>query len=281
MAGIFRVRIGLRCITRKWRALATFAAATVALLGLIQLQSAHAGAFASGHLELQSFTMTPSGGLIQFLEPWTVNAFAEASNSDGALIQDFQSGSGSASASANVMGVAAQSSGSMPAIMGMPNQVQSSVNLPGASDLAGAAIARTTMVTQFMITGGIGPVEVTFAAMLNVMLQAMTDGAGASAAAEAIFAVELDGVPILSFFDMVGAGPSGSQMMSSMPSLSSVQMLEYDVPYFLVLDLDTEPKGLNTVPEGGESFLLLLAVAGALAGARRWMGRARRFAAMR
>ena len=234
-----------------------FLPAAIALTVLCEPRSLHASASALADLQLQSFSLTPQSGQVSLIGLWQVSSFAEATNSNGGFSQDFHSASSSASAFATVPGAAALTSGSVPPVAGLPNRATSILGLPGGVDLRGTATARTTLTVQFMIVGGTGPVGVTFAAMLSAALQAVTDAGGTDASAELVFAAELNGSPLLSYFDSLAVGPSGFQARSATPSLMTTQTLNFGQTYTLVLDVDAEVAG-GTVPEAGPSFILLL-----------------------
>jgi hypothetical protein len=70
-----------------------------------------------------------------------------------------------------------------------------------------------------------------------------------SASTETVFALELDGSPILFRHDALSIGPSASQNLAFSTTLTSSRSLQFGTSYFVFLQPDSESRGVSTVPE--------------------------------
>jgi len=210
----------------------------------------------SGSLDLNDFSATPSSGSIQW-GTWTLSAFASVNNSNGAVDSQFQTGPVSAHASASVLYASANSSANYPAVNGRFGHVDGRVNLPGGTNAAASVNpSLSTFATTFRIIGTSGPLQVNFSALLSFALTAMT-GATGTASGEVIFNLNVDGASVLSFFDQVIVGPNGSVSDSFYPNLTDTITLDSSIPHTFFLSMDTDYFA-STVPDQGETYLLLL-----------------------
>jgi len=102
------------------------------------------------------------------------------------------------------------------------------------------------------------------------MLAAMADANGAVLQDDTIFNLNVDGAPVLSFFDQVSVGPNGSAFSSMNPNLTDTISLDSSMPHDFSLSLDTEQHATST-PETGATCLLLLIGWSAVAAGRRFL----------
>ena len=209
----------------------------------------------SNSLDLNDFGVTPSSGSIQW-GTWTLSAFASASNSNGEENFQFQTDHKSAHASASVLYASANSSANYPAVNGRFGHTDGRLNLPGGTNAAASLLSLSTFETTFRIIGTSGPLQVNFGALLSFALTAMTDATG-TASGEFIFNMNVDGASVLSFFDRVIVGPNGSVSDSGNPIFDETITLDSSIPHDLFISVDPKDRG-STVPDQGETYLLLL-----------------------
>jgi hypothetical protein len=225
---------------------------------------------ASGVLDLNSFSVTPSSGSIVWSGPWALSAFVSVNNSNGALNSQFQTDPVSASASASVPFASGNSSANFPAIGGVFGHVDGTVNIPGGFNAAAVFPAQSALENSFSITGASGNVDVTFAALLSSTLAAVADANGAVLTDETIFNLNVDGTPVLSFFDQVSVGPNGSAFSSMNPNLTDTISLDSSMPHDFLISLDPNVHATST-PESGETCLLLLVGWSAVVAGKRFL----------
>jgi len=224
----------------------------------------YATAIAFSDIAFFNLQITPSVGSIQFLDLWTAEAFAQASNSLGQRDQAFDfSVGGVAVANAAVTfanGHADASALNLTAI------ATSAVNIPGAQEAQASSVGLGTLFNSFIITGGTGPVEVGFSADIAGLLNVFTDETGLRARTRTIFALELDGTPIL-FHDLfLDVGPNSASTLAFSQILFATLSLQFNTPFFILAQVDSESLGINTpIPEPSTITLMLVGL-GALAG---------------
>ena len=146
-----------------------------------------ATAIAMGSVQVTNFTITPSTGTVVFTDLWTAQAFAEAQNSLCGCDSQFNSSlGGTAMADAMVMFAAGHSFAHAAAL---DLSAAATVNISGGIMAANAIGQATLFNTTFSITGGSGPVDVTFSAMLNIAQMLFTDASGVFAGTDASVSV--------------------------------------------------------------------------------------------
>jgi YD repeat-containing protein len=124
-----------------------------------------------------------------------------------------------------------------------------------------------------MITGGTGAVAVQLGADITANLHVLTDACGGLADTEVNFHLDIDGEPQLFYNTLLAIGPSDEALLSASPSLTHALALQYDTPYFLLLEVDSESHGRSDVPEPSTLLLLLSGCLGLLLTA--WIRRRR------
>ena len=167
-------------------------------------------------------------------------------------------------------GTASAPASPAPPDLNVTGTADSHVNIPGCVVGAAQSLGRGALYNEFMITGGTGTVNVDFSVDIAGALDVFTDECGVFAETEVIFGLELDGTPILFHNDYLYVGNNDSAILSVSESLFDTRTLEYDVPYFLYLEVDSESAGANT-PEPSTIALMLIGLGGlaGFAGTRR------------
>src|SRR5271169_1678489 len=221
------------------------------LEALVVAPRANATAIANSSLQLASLTITPASGSIMFSP--TAQSFAQAQNSLGELVSNFDSGTTANSSASVTWGNA---SGSADSIL-QTAFVSANVHLPGSVVGAASVAGQGALYDfSFSITGTTGPVSVQFSALLPYSQSLMTDAAGLQATSEVIFDLSLDGNTVLFLDSPMTIGPSSSFSTSGSPALSNSMTLTAGQTYDLYLELDAESSGINT-PEPATLSLLL------------------------
>ena len=242
------------------------------VLSLVLPSGTYATAIATSTLSFSNLRISPAAGSFAFVDldgngapdPWTLEAFADARNSLGesATMNPMQPGPGTAKADAIVTfadGHGMASALASPPALNVTGSASSNINLPGCDVSWASSTGRGRLSNTFMLTGGTGAVAVQFGADLTGGLQVMTDACGVLAETEVFFSLEVDGDPTL-FPDpipLLSIGPSDSDTLSVSQSLSKTLTLQFDTPYFLLLEVDSESRGVNAVPEPSTLVLLL------------------------
>jgi hypothetical protein len=228
--------------------LTLYFAATLLLLAAAPPR-VNATAIANSSVQLTSLAITPASGSILFSP--TAQSFAQAQNSLGELVTNFDSGT-TASSSANVTwanAAGAADSASQTA------SAAANVDLPVQG--AASSVGRGTLYDlSFSITGVTGPVSVQFNATLPYSQSLMTDAVGLQATSEVIFDLTIDGQTVLFLDSPQLIGSSSSFSISGSPTLSNSMTLTAGQTYDLYLELDAESSGINA-PEPATLSLLL------------------------
>lgn len=219
----------------------------------------HATAIATGSISVTNLTITPASGTVTYGKSWTAQAFAQAQNSLCGCDSQFNSSVGGR-AQADAMVMLAQ--GHALADAASLNQSASAVtNISAAGVMAANATGQPTIFnTSFSVTGGSGPVNVTFSAMVDLTQSLFTDAAGVSALSDASYALSLDGQNVLFIdsFNQIGSSSSWSNRFSG--GLSDTITLNFNQTYALYSAADTDETSYDT-PEPPTGSLMLLGVA--------------------
>ena len=223
----------------------------VLLWALGAVPAVSATAIANSSLQLETLTITPASGTVVFSP--TAQSFAQAQNSLGELVSNFDNGT-TANSSASVTW--ANASGVADSIS-QTASASANVNLPGSVFGAASSVGRGALYDlSFSITGASGPVSVQFSAMLPYSQSLMTDANGLQATSEVIFDLSIDGVTVLFLDSPQSIGPSSAFSTSGSPTLTNSMTLNAGQTYNLYLELDAESSGIN-VPEPATLSLLL------------------------
>jgi len=242
-------------------------------LALADPRVASAATTASGSLDLTSFSLTPSSGSLQFQSPWSLSAVATVLNSDGAFNQglDF-SEPASASASASGPYATANTFANYPAAGGSFGHADGNITIPSgvveSAAVSGGFGNFSALDVFFAITGASDPsVSVSISAALVSQLVSMADASGEVLHNDAIFNLDVDGSPVLSFSDSAAVGANGLVSRSQTPSLTDSLDLSTGASHELYIELDFESQ-VATVPESGGTWMLFLIGLGSLGAGR-------------
>jgi hypothetical protein len=228
-------------------------------LSAVLAPPSHATAIATGSIQVTNFTVTPASGTVVFGGPWTAQAFAQAQNSLGENVAQFNSStSGTATADALVTFAQGHSSADAVNVISMGS---AGVDITGGVTVS-SAVSQETISNTFQISGGGGPVNVTFGVLLNSMQNLFTDSSGVFASSEATFTLSVDGQIVL-FNDIANQiGPSSSWTNNFSGDLTNIVSLNENQVYQITLFADPEDGG-GTIPEPSS---IALALGGAAVG---------------
>ena len=240
------------------------ASALLLLAGLLfsTPPSVYALAIANSEIAFSNLQITPSAGTVQFLDPWTAQAFAQASNSLGQREQSFNASVGGV-AGAAAMVTFAQGHSTASAV-NLTASAASNVNIPAGGFTASSVGLGTLFNTSFMITGVTGDVQVNFLANILGSLDVFTDLLGLRAETETIFTLLVDGVSVLFSQHLLSIGSNSADNLSFFETLFGTLLLPSNTPIFIPAQVDSESMAIN-VPEPS-TITLLLAGLGVLAG---------------
>ncbi|MBM3240487.1 RHS repeat protein [Candidatus Poribacteria bacterium] len=235
-------------------------------------------AIAESDISFFNLQITPHAGTAIFLFDWEwqLEAYAEAKNSLGEYEDDWDYKVGEpVQADAEVTWAKGQGTASAPTPPTYPDinvtgVAKSKVEIPNCVIGAASSLGRGALYNSFMITGDTGAVDVDFSVDIAGSLYVFTDECGVFAETEVIFGLELDGNPILFHNDRLYVGPNSSDSLSFSEHLFDTRTLEFDVPYCLYLEGDSESSAANT-PEPSSIALMLIGLGGlaGFAGRRR------------
>jgi len=147
-----------------------------AAIGILIPGSGHATAIATSQISFSSLQIIPDSGTVVYLDSWTAEAFAQAQNSLGQLVNQFDSSTGG-NATANAAVSFATSHASASAV-NVGATASSRANIPGTTTAQVSATGLGTLFNIFMVTGGTGDVNVNFSVNLTGNLNVFTDAFG-------------------------------------------------------------------------------------------------------
>src|ERR1039458_9029672 len=224
-------------------------------------QNAGALAIGTSQLTFNNLLITPQSGTLQFITDWHVTAYAEAGGN-----AQYQAGDGipvSALASGTYSTASGSASATHPPAFDVTANGSSSVSIPDATAASDYSLGQGTVANAFMITGGSGAVQVNYQVNVSGSLYVMTDPLGLLAQTETIYGLEQDGTNILNYYNILSIGPSQVTSTNFSQTLSTQLTLDYDTPYIIYSEADSETRAVNSTPDTGSTAALLgLAVAG-------------------
>jgi len=247
---------------------------------LVNPQIVNATAIATSDIAFTNLQIIPTTGNVEFQYDWGLEAYAEAKNSLGELDQDYDFSffGGTVAADAMVAWADGHGDASAPEFPAHPDlnvtaNAASNVDCPVCDPKAASSLGRGGLWNDFVITGGTGPgpVDVDFYVDLSGVLSVFTDECGLFAETEVIFGLELDGTPILFHRDRIAVGPNDSDSLLVSETLYTTVPLEFEVPYFLYLEVDSESAGA-VIPEPATLSLMLVGLGGLIIGHRKRRG---------
>jgi len=250
-------------------------AAVLLVFALVAGSALRAGVIVSTSGGLTGLTITPDSGTLNILPGMSATAF-------GQVIDDPVGGSSfdgpntvtdaATSASTSTLYANASASVSAPALTA---GALTGVNLPGIDGPADTE-ANSQLSGSFEIAdGGVdtNPVNVTFSADLALSQSLFTDLLGISASSEVIFQLSLpdddangDFIGLLLFSDTPLTIASDSSESSSLsPTLTGSALLQFNTPYSLFAEVDSESSGVDSTPEPSTLWLAAAGLAAVLA----------------
>ena len=144
-----------------------------------------------------------------------------------------------------------------PPNLAVGGMASSSVNIPGCQPAAAFATGIGTL-SNFFTIGGTGSVAVAFGIDVAGILNVMTDGCGVLAETETIFNLQVDGDPVLFHERLLSIGPSDARTLSFGTRLTNTVMLDAGLSHSLILQADSESRGVvGVVPEPATGALLI------------------------
>lgn len=220
----------------------------VALLGLLAGWSFPARCLAipltgQATIGFSNLSITPASGVLVMALPWTANAFGDA---DGMAVFDNSFDGATPASVLLASGFASASADAYP--LTLAGAATSGVTIPEGVVSTSFGAGRSSLFGLFTVMGGSGEVEVAFSADIAADLAVASGPTGLFAAAESVFALELDGTPVLFRADMLSVGAGGSESSSFATTLTASVALEFGTSYFVFVEADSESKG-STVPE--------------------------------
>ena len=232
--------------------------AALAFAGLLCPPRGRANPILYTDVQMTAVQWAPASGTLNWSSPWELEAAASVFDSQNGFANGYQSQIGqpaTVAASAATPLVVAGSQAKVDAtgnILSLQSSLYETI-LPGVTVTAFSA---ATAYREFKITGGTGPVPVTFSFDYSAMFQGSADAVNAGYGFDDLTSLRIsDGVNQwdLTASDIVGA--STDQQFGG--TLSQSFTLEYDTPYSISLSKDTEPAPL---PEPGTLQDLLVLV---------------------
>ena len=181
---------------------------TVLLLAVVSLLipcNGYADAIAVSSINFSNLRIRPALGSVVFGGPWSAQGFAQAQNTLGEGVAQFDfSAGGLATANAAVTFASAMGSADGGALTGFAS---SNVNLTGlTTPVQGISAGQGALFNTFMLTGGAGSTTVDFAVLAAGLLRLITDASAIQATTQTSFTLQLDGNPVLFFSSSLAGG---------------------------------------------------------------------------
>ncbi len=230
-----------------------------------------AGSNASTNLDVTNFTITPSAGSVMFSSPWTAEAFASAQDSSDPSKQQFNSSFGKL-AQAGAATLFASGQASSDPISLLSSSASASFGQPSGYMVASGVAKSMIFDSTFEITGGTGPVNVNFSALLNGLQSLTTTGGGIDAISSVIFDISINGKDVVSLDSYKQIFKNSSLLNPISTAINGGIVLQYGEQYTIEVDDILESKIYNTPSPAPEPSALSLLFGGpALIFARRWI----------
>lgn len=242
--------------------LPTLLIATLVFAGLLSVPSARAGANLSTQVQMTGVHWAPTAGTLNWSSAWQLEAAASIFDSQNGFTNAYQSQIGqpaTVTASAATPLVSAEGQGAVD-VSGNILYLRSSLFETVAPGVALSAFSGATAYREFEITGGSGPLDVTFSFNYSVVFQGSAETVNAGYGFDYLASLRVsDGV---NMWDLTANGIVGSSPDQQFGgTLSQSFTLDYDTPYSITLVKD------NEIPEPGSLHVLAL-------GLLLWTGRA-------
>lgn len=227
-------------------------------------QPATARAVALSQITFDEFAITPASGTISFLEQWGLQALSQADNSFGQFDSQLDSAEGPGRADSAAAVIFAEGSASARDVAPSPpfddvaGSARARAEIPNPVTAQARSLGRATFSNTFEISGGTGPVDVTFEVLISPLLDVFTDRFGQLAEAEWVFTIEVDGVSVFAepVTDLLRIGPNDADTRGEERLLTATVPLAFDTDYFLLIEADAEAQVIN-IPEPTPGSLLM------------------------
>jgi hypothetical protein len=171
-------------------------------------EAGYADSVAISSVSFSNLQIVPASGTVQFLDEWSSQAFAQGQNSLGEVDNQFSSTSGGTSSiTAAVTYAGASATADAVSLSGTAS---SSTNILGSINAEADSTGIATLSNFFEITGATGPVDVTFSVQVAGSVGASADQFGVVAQTDTSFDVDLNGLPVGSFYQFLVLGPNSS-----------------------------------------------------------------------
>jgi len=263
----------------------TLIAGSLASLLLAVPAIAAASEIATSNLTVTNLAITPAvGSSISLLMDWDIQALTEARNSLGELDQqaEYSALGGLVAADAVVTwahgGASVLAPLTSPPVLDVTEGASSRADVPGepacCPEKWAYAMGDGTAINGLIVTGGSGSVAVDFSAVLGSSMSVSTDSCPvAHAWTELIFVLEIfdtlpeigglpqDQIVLYQSKRLTCDGPNCNHSDALDQPPTARRYLDFDVPYYFVLQVDSESRAGVPAPP---SALLLLAGLGAL-----------------
>jgi hypothetical protein len=229
--------------------LPTLLIAALAFAGLLCPPRGRANTILSADVQMTGVQWAPASGTLNWSSPWELEAAASVFDSQNGFAHGYQSQIGqpaTVAASAATPLVVAGSQANVDAT-GNILSLQSSLSETITPGVALSAFSAATAYREFTITGGTGPVPVTFSFDYSGLFQGSADAVNAGYGFDDLASLRIsDGV---NEWDLTASdilGDSTDQQFGG--TLSQSFILDYYTPYAISLTKETEP---SSVPEPG------------------------------
>ena len=231
--------------------------AALVLAGLLSPPRAQAQTTLDIDVQMTDVQWAPASGTLDWTSPWQLEAAASVFDSQNGFTNGYQSQVGqpaSVAASAATSLIAAGSQAEVDAT-GNIVSLESSLSETVPPGVALTAFSSATAYRDFEITGGTGPVPVTFSYDYSGLFQSTADAVNTGYGFNYLASLSIsDGV---NEWDLTaGDNVGGSTDEPFGGTLNQSFTLQYDTPYSISLIKDTE-----TTPEPGSLDLLALGIA--------------------
>lgn len=229
--------------------------------------SVHAQSSSSGTLDLNSLTVTPQSGTIDWNNAgWSLGSITSVANSDGGSDQESSFDNPTATSTATTAYATGTSTATAPGldVSGLSGNASGSISIPGgineAAIVSGGFGNFASFETQF--TNSMDT-SVTISAMLTAAQTMMTDAGGQVLNNELIFDLNVDGNNVL-FYDnplVLGSSASSESGPSPIPLSDVINLSAGEHDVFVFVDSEQQVLETSAVPEPGTmltGILLLL-----------------------
>jgi hypothetical protein len=231
----------------------------VLLLGLLLGTASRASAdtISLTTVSVTNFQIVPTSGTVVLLP----SQIGSATAASGAAVNSFDEEGGDSSESQTFAqaftSITFASAGGVSDFATRSLSTSTNVTLPGCgceAETEGHGVLRLS----FMITGGTGPVDVTFSALTQTIQNLVTDEFSTFAVSETRIFLNVIDVATFSFDSRFRIGPNESTVIETQRLISEVVTLQFNQQYSVVISgLAVSRAGSNEIPEPATVVLLV------------------------